>query len=201
MAEPMRLDLHRGVARGVDGAERELVQRGADHRRAMPAHQHDPIEAERARERSAFLRFGYDQCGVAEVVAAVPERHRSAHGGTEVIDRLELHAGNAKRQDRRRVMVANSHHLRTCFVNLAMDDALAIKSRFDRRYDLRVEGELVNILRLHQLRAARARHQIAPRIGRMPHGDVAEGVEHAFVGNHAVGAREQVASFVEFVWH
>ena len=35
----------------------------------------------------------------------------------------------------------------------------------------------------------------------MAHGDVAEGVEHAFVGDHAVGAREQFARFVEFVWH
>src|SRR5262249_6444168 len=37
-------------------------------------------------------------------------------------------------------------------------------------------------------RAARARHQVALRIGRMPHADMAEGVENALIGDDAVGA-------------
>jgi hypothetical protein len=35
----------------------------------------------------------------------------------------------------------------------------------------------------------------------MADGHVAEGVEHAFVGDHAVGARELHARLVEFVRH
>jgi hypothetical protein len=63
-----------------------------------------------------------------------------------MIDRLEFGAGNAERQDRRRVMVADRVHLRPRLVDLAVDDALAIEPRFDRLDDLRVEGELVNVL-------------------------------------------------------
>ena len=71
-AERVRLDLHRGVARGVDGAERQLLQRLAGDGRAVPAHQHDPVRPKRARQRGAFLRLGHDQIGVAEFVAARP---------------------------------------------------------------------------------------------------------------------------------
>ncbi len=195
VAEAMGLDLQGGIARHIDGSECELLERAPGNGRAVPAHQHDPIFAERARERGAFLRLRHDQAGVAEVVARVPERRSRAHAGAEVVDRLELHAGNAERQDRRRVMVADRVHLRPRLVDLAVDDALAVEPLLDRLDDLRVERELVNVLRLHQLRPARARQQIAARIGRMAHADVAEGVEHAFVGDHAVGARQQFARF------
>src|ERR1039458_447553 len=82
----------------------------------------------RTRQRGAFLRLGHDQTGVAEFVAAVPERNLYAERGAEVIDRLELDAGNAKRQDRRRVMVTHRVYIRPRFVDFTMDDALAGKN-------------------------------------------------------------------------
>src|SRR5262249_25322410 len=51
-----------------------------------------------------------------------------------------------------------------------------------------------------QARRARARQQIAAGIGRMADADVAEGVQHAFVRQHAVGERNLVAG-VEKVGH
>src|SRR5674536_366937 len=92
----------------------------------MPAHQYDPVRPKRARERSAFLRLGHDQIGVAKFVTAVPERRLLADGGAEMIDRLELGAGNAEWQDRRRVVVAHRVHLRPRLVDFAVDDALAV---------------------------------------------------------------------------
>jgi hypothetical protein len=69
MPQRVRLDLHRRVARGVDGAEREFLERRAGDGRAVPAHQHDPMGSQRARQRGAFFGLRYDQAGVAEFVA------------------------------------------------------------------------------------------------------------------------------------
>src|ERR1039458_660264 len=174
-----------------------LSQTGA----LSPVAEHDPMGPKRTRQRGAFLRLGHDQAGLAEFVAAVPERRLLADGGAAMIDRLELGAGNAEWQDRRRVMVTHRVYFRPRFVDFAMDDALAIEPHLDRLHDLRIECEFEDVFRLHQFWAARIRHQIASRIGGMAQGDVTEGVEHAFVGDHAVGARQLLARLVKFVQH
>ena len=43
--------------------------------------------------------------------------------------------------------------------------------------------------------------QIAAGIGRVAHADMAEGVEHAFVRQHAVGERDLVADVGKIIWH
>src|SRR6516165_5905141 len=98
-------------------------------------------------------------------------------------------------------MMAHRHHIGARLIDFAVDDALAIEPLFDRLDDSRVEAELVDILRMHQFRRARARHQVTVGISRVAHGNVTEGVEHAFIGDHAVGAREQLTRFVELIWH
>src|SRR6202521_835683 len=100
MAERVRAQLLLGVAADIDGAEHELVQRGPSDRGAVSAHQHDPVGSERARQGCAFLGLDHQQIGVAEIVTLVPERRLWADGAAQVIDRKELGAGNAERQDR-----------------------------------------------------------------------------------------------------
>ena len=72
--EHVRGKLMLGVLRRIDRAEHELAQIAADHGRAVAAHHHDGMLAERARERGALLGLHHQQVGVAELVAAVPER-------------------------------------------------------------------------------------------------------------------------------
>ena len=54
---------------------------------------------------------------------------------------------------------------------------------------------------LYAKRAARARQEIAVRIGRVAQADMAETVEHALMGDDAIGKRELVAGFGKRIGH
>src|ERR1700694_4885668 len=86
-------------------------------------------------------------------------------------------------------------------IDAAMDDALAVERHARRRYRLGVERELVDVRGLDQLRAARAGEEIAARIAGVAHADMAEAVEHAFVGDDAIGEGELIAGLVERIGH
>ena len=77
-----------------------------------------------------------------------------------------------------------------------MDHPLRIEPRGRRNDRFGIEIELQDVVRLDQLRPARARQQVAAGVIRMAHADVAEGIEHALVGQHAVGERELVTHFI-----
>src|SRR2546430_59110 len=82
------------------------------------------------------------------------------------------------------MMMAHRDHVRPRLEDLAMDDALRIEVHGRRLDGLRVEVELQDVVRLHQLGGTRAREEIAPRIVGMADADMAEGVDHAFVGEN-----------------
>jgi hypothetical protein len=100
-----------------------------------------------------------------------------------------------------RVMVADRSYVRPRLVNLAMDDALGIKLDGRRMHGARLEIEFENIAGFNQLGRARARQQIAPGLVRMTQADMPEGVDHAFMGEDAIGDGKLVAQVGEFVRH
>src|SRR5262245_8500160 len=85
--------------------------------------------------------------------------------------------------------------------DLAVNDALAIGQDVARCHLLGIEGELEHVRWLDQLGAARAREQVVTGIFRMTHAHMAEAVEHALVGNNAVGNRKRVAGVFDGVGH
>src|SRR5262249_34455241 len=182
-----------GISAPVDAAKNELAEMAADDGCAVPAHQHHVVVAERAGERGALLRRAHQEIGVAELVLAVPERNARTYHSTEMVDRNERLAGDAVGQHCGRVMMADGDHVRTCLVDLAVNHALGIHRHLWRRDWFGIEGELVEIVGLDQLGRPRARKQIASGIGWMAHAEMAERVDHALVGAHAVCNRKLVA--------
>ena len=201
LAEQHRAQLDFGIGVRVDRPEHEFAQRGTDQSGAMAPHQNHPVRAERLCQRLAFLRLDHQHVGVAEFVSAVPEWRRRAEHRAHVEHRHELDAGDAERQDRRRVMVADRVDVGPRLVDAAMDHALAIKRHALCRDRLGVERELEDVRGLDQLGAARTGEQIAAGIGRMAHADMAESIQHAFMRDDAVGERQLVAGFGEGAGH
>src|SRR5262249_919707 len=107
------------------------------------------------------------------------------------------YARDAKRHDRARVMMTDGMHVGTRLIDAAMNDALAIEKPGRRHDRLRVEREFQDVTRLDQFRAAGARQQISPGIGRMAHADMAEAIEHALMCKDAICKGKFVACFVE----
>ena len=92
-------------------------------------------------------------------------------------------------------------HVGAQLIDAAMDHAFPIGQIAGRREQFGIEGELQDVGRLDQLRAARARKQISSRIGGMADADMTEAVEHAFMGDDPVGQRQLIAGFVEDIRH
>src|ERR1700674_3018533 len=88
------------------------------------------------------------------------------------------------------MVVADRLNVGARLIDAAVDDPFAVEPLGRRRHRLGIEREFQNVVRLDQFGAARARHQEATRIGRMPETDVAEGIEDTLVGDDAVGARQ-----------
>src|SRR5208283_2136071 len=169
--------------------------------RAMAIHQHRRMLPERSRQRMALLLLHDQKVRVAELVMLVPERRLLAHRRAEMKDRQDRFAGNAERHDRRRVMMADRHDVLARLIDAAVDDALGVEMHLGRLHRARIERVLQNVVWLDQQRRARARQQIASGIGRMAHADVAEGVEHAFVGEDAIGERKLLDDIGQFIGH
>ena len=99
------------------------------------------------------------------------------------------------------MVVAHGVDVGARLVDLAVDHAFAVRQEIARREQLGVEREFEDVGRLDQLRAARARQEIATGIARVAHADMAEAVEHALMGDDTVGERERIASVVERMRH
>ncbi len=91
------------------------------------------------------------------------------------------------------MMVADRHHVGPHLIDAAVDDPFRIKLHVRRLDRLGVERELQNVLGLDQSRRAGTREQVTAGILRMADADMAEGVENAFVRQHAVGERDLMA--------
>src|SRR5215470_8523515 len=122
----------------------------------MAAHQHNPARPQRACKRSTLLRFGHDQSGVAKIVARIPKRHGLTERGAEMENRLELHTGNAERQNRRRMVVTHRVHVWARLVDTTVDHPLAVESRVGLLQRLRVECKFENVIGLHKLWSTRS---------------------------------------------
>src|SRR5580704_8507319 len=157
------------------------------------------MRAERSRERRAFLWSYHEEIGVAEIVAAVPERRERARRGAEVENRRHRLAADAERPHGRRVMVADRGYVRTRLVDFAMNDALGIELDGRWIHGARLEIEFENIAAFDQFGRARTRQQIAPGLIRMAPADMPERVDHALMGEDAIGHGKLVAQ--EYVRH
>ena len=73
-----------------------------------------------------------------------------------------------------------------------MDEALGDRLASLGVQGIRVQVVLDHVLRLHPLRGKRAREVIALRIARRAQADVPVGVDHAVLGEDAVGSNEIV---------
>ena len=90
-----------------------------------------------------------DKGGVAEIVAAIPERHMRAHGGAEMVDRLQLGAGNAIGKDRRSMVMTDRFDVGASLVDAAVNDHFAVETHVGRGYGLCVKREFENVRRLN----------------------------------------------------
>ena len=84
----------------------------------------------------------------------------------------------------------DGHHVRAGLVDLAMDETLKEAAAALRVHGLGVEIEFHDVIGFDQSGRLRARHQEAVRGTGMAHGEVAEGVEHALIGQNAAGASQ-----------
>ena len=162
----------------------------------MAAHQHDRgILAELLRQILAEVRREDHQIGaVAGGFANLEQRHAEAEKAGIVQQRPQLGARHRERHHGRRMAVHHRIDVRPRLVDLAVDEALAVEQLavvlgID---GLAVEIEHQNVGGGHQFRRDRARDQIAVRIARIAHADMAEGVEHVKPRQRAVRGDEVV---------
>ena len=167
----------------------------------MAAQQQHVVRAERAGVRGAFFRRSHQQIGVAEFIPAIPERHFGSERPPEVEEGNELHPGRAEGQHCRRVVVTHGIDVGPRFVDLAVDDHLAVETHVGGHDRLGIQRHLQDIGRLDQLRGAVPRDEIAVRILGIADADVSERVDNAFIGENAVGDGQFVAQFGESVGH
>ena len=189
-AEPDRDGLQPRVHLGVDRAEHRVLQRGADHDIAVPAHQHHDPVAERARQRVAELAVAHQHLAVTGVLADLVRRHPAIEERAEMEYRAQRHVADAERDHGRRVAVHDRLHVGPRLIDRAVNEALGEQPRLRRLHRSRSEIEFENVARGDQRGSQRARHQVAGRIGRVADADVPIGVEHAFVGEDAARRRQ-----------
>ena len=97
--------------------------------------------------------------------------------------------------------MAHRHDIAARLIDAAMDDALGIEPCGGALHRLGIELVLEDVVGLDQQRRARARQQVAVRIGGMAHADMAEGIDHALVGQDAVGNGEFLDEIGHIIRH
>src|SRR6476659_7275131 len=127
----------------------------------MTPHHDDAGIAEGTRERSAILWLHTQQVGVAEFVAAIPERRAQPHRGAEMKHRQQRHARDRERHDRGSVVMTYNVHVRPRLENLAVDYALRIGTFLWRHDRVGVEIVFEDVGGLNQAGGTGAREEIA----------------------------------------
>ena len=181
---------------GVIGAEHGVGQRRADHGIAVAAHQHHRgVLAELFGEVLAEVRRQDHQVGaVADAFADFEQRHAEPKEAGIVQQRPQFCPRHGERHHGRRMAVHHRVDVGPRLVDFAVDEALAVEQLavvlgID---GLAVEVEDENVGGGHRFRRDRARDQIAVRIARVAHADMAEGIEHVQSRQRAVGGDEIV---------
>src|SRR5271166_2568404 len=172
LAEAQGFGFELGVDLGVDGAKHDLLDRVADHDVAMTAHQHDGRRAPR--------------------FADLEDRHAGAEKRAHVVDRPQRNAGRAKGNDRRRMAVHDRPNLGIGLVDLAVNKSLDIERAPARVEGVAVEVEFHDVVRCDETRRHAARQQKACCVLLVPRADMPKAVDHALVGEDAVGGDEIV---------
>ena len=111
----------------------------------------------------------------------------------DVQDRPDRRPGDPERNERARVVVAHRHHVGPRLVRGPVDGPLGVHrppALIDRPV---LEIELHEVAALDQLRAPRARQEVAVRPLRVPDAHVPESVDHVLVREDAVGDHEVVS--------
>ena len=98
-------------------------------------------------------------------------------------------------------MMADRHHVGTRLEDRGVDGDLAIEPVGRRHHRLAVEIEHENVRRLHQLRRAMARDQEMLGVLGVAQAHMAEGVEHALIGEDAIGEGYLLTRLGEAVGH
>ncbi len=83
------------------------------------------------------------------------------------------------------VVMAHRMDVGPGLVDFAVDHFFAVQAEFGRPHRLGIERELDQIGDFGQLRRPMARDEIALRIVRMAHADMAERVQHVFIAEYA----------------
>src|SRR5262249_48296251 len=190
-----------GVARGKYRAEYAVANAGARDGHSMAHHQHHPMLAESACKRSALLRFDHQHIGVAEFIALVPERRANASDRPEVKNRHVIRTGGKQGHECRTMVVADRIHLRPGLVDFTMDHPFRVLADARIVQRLRVEVVFDEVVRRHEFGRAGARQQITIWIVGMPHADMPEGVNNAFIGDYSIGERKLFSGFDKCVGH
>jgi len=123
-------------------------------------------------------------------VAAVPYRHSDPQERSHMNDRPHPHLRDAERDHRRGMAVHHRHHVAARLVDFTVDepfDHAAAVLRIDR---IGIEVVFHDVVRGHQDRRERARQQVAVWVARMAHAHMPIGIEHALLGENAVGGDE-----------
>ena len=177
------------------------LRAAADDGGAVTVHQNGGMGSERPRQRMPLLLLDDQKIGVAEFVLLIPERHVQPARGAEMKHRNDRLAGDAERHHRRRVVMADRPDVAARLIDTAVNDAFGIEVHFGRPHRFGIERVFQDIVRLDQKRRARARQEIAAGIGRMAHADVAESVEHAFMGEDTVRERQFLDQIGHLIGH
>jgi hypothetical protein len=173
------------VACNCNRAEHRRAQARPDHDHTMRAQQRHRLVRQHLRQGRALFRAADDDVGYAEFLADVEHRHTLRDEGGIVIHRPHRRLHQAERDHRRGMAVRDRHRVRPCLENLAVQVALEKGIAPAQIARHAVEIEFHDVVGSDQGRRERARHQEAPGMVRMPHGDVAGGVEHALIGKDA----------------
>src|SRR5271154_196811 len=102
-------------------------------------------------------------------------------------ERLELLAGDAERDDARRVIVDHSLHIGPCLVDRAMDEALEVRRAATLVDRSAVERIFDDVVLLDALRRPRPRQQIMIGALGMPRTHMSEGIDNPLVRQDPVG--------------
>src|ERR1700736_2162693 len=190
VAHGHRLHLQVGVELEIDRNPHRLAQSLGGDYAAVAAHQRGWPRAQRLGEVAPHVHVGDEERGVAELVLDVPHRHLVADGRAHVHERPQPFRRDAERDRAGAVVVHDRHDLWPRLVDRAVDEAFEVRLAalgIDRRA---VEGELHQVGNFDAVGGARPRHQIAVGPLGMAHGDMAEPVDHAFVGENTVRGDE-----------
>src|SRR5262249_54441528 len=141
------------VNRNIDRLPDVLARHGC----TVTAHQRGAAGAHALREVAAHVHVLDQQCGVAETVMGIPDRHFVADRCAHMEDGFDLLAGHSEWNDAFAVIVHDRHEVRARLVERAVDESLEIGRPTPGIDGRTVERELHDVVALDAVGRARTR--------------------------------------------